>query len=149
MRRQFFMTGDKIWIPIACKKQTKKLSVYRNERQLYELQIPAGEIGAKGYACDYYAPVPLADCMGSTVILEGDFPEEFFLGIKFREEPPVQERRPALHFTANTGWVNDPNGLVYADGIYHLFFQYNPFDSEWSNMSWGHAVSRDLLHWEQ
>lgn len=149
MRRQIFMTGEKIWIPIACKRQTKKLTVFRDERQLYELQIPADESGAAGYACDYYAPIPLADCVGTTVILEGDFPGEFFSRIKFQEEPFVKDRRPALHFTAKTGWVNDPNGLVYADGIYHLFFQYNPFDSEWGNMSWGHAVSRDLIHWEQ
>ena len=56
--------------------------------------------------------------------------------------------RPLYHHTPTYGWMNDPNGMFYKDGVWHLYFQYNPYGSQWENMTWGHSTSRDLIHWE-
>ena len=59
-----------------------------------------------------------------------------------------KEERPDFHLSVRTGWMNDPNGFSYYNGNYHMFYQYYPYDSIWGPMHWGHAVSKDLLHWK-
>ena len=66
--------------------------------------------------------------------------------MSFNEE---QLYRPNFHFTPQNNWMNDPNGMFYLDGEYHLFFQYYPEDNIWGPMHWGHAISNDLITWEE
>ncbi|GLU51300.1 levanase [Dyadobacter frigoris] len=72
-----------------------------------------------------------------------------FKGYAQPQTPVVTPQwRPQYHFSAPANWINDPNGLLYLHGEYHLYYQYNPFENQWGHMSWGHATSKDLVHWK-
>jgi len=76
----------------------------------------------------------------------------FSLNLKAQDNIKISEEqlyRPNFHFSPKKGWMNDPNGLYYKDGVYHLFFQYYPDDNKWGPMHWGHATSKDLIKWEE
>ena len=68
--------------------------------------------------------------------------------VKAQEKLYQEKFRPQYHFSPKINWTNDPNGLVYVKGVYHLFYQFNPFENTWGHMTWGHATSKDLIHWK-
>lgn len=111
---------------------------------------------------DYTVPFDLNPYKGHDVILDVVIPQSrgsvreakddaCWRGIVLADTFDTANRetyRPAFHHTPLYGWMNDPNGMFYKDGRWHLYYQYNPYGSKWQNMTWGHSVSDDLVNWE-
>lgn len=110
---------------------------------------------------DYFVPLDLSGYEGKPLLLKfklssndpvrGKLSAVCCREMKLSDTFDTENRekfRPVYHFSPRYGWMNDPNGMVYKDGVYHLFYQYNPYGSKWGNMSWGHTVSKDLVNWQ-
>lgn len=104
---------------------------------------------------DYWVFCDISAFKGKTLTISYPLPDEALSLLYQSDEIAGQDslysekNRPQFHFSSKRGWNNDPNGLIYYDGEYHLFYQHNPYEREWGNMHWGHAVSKDLIHWEE
>jgi fructan beta-fructosidase len=116
------------------------------EQITYDVHLAVNKI-------DYRVPLDVKKWKEKTVSLSFFGLKESILGVNEIKQTDKfdfkydETYRPKFHFSPEHGWMNDPNGMVYLDGEYHLFFQYNPYGSMWGNMSWGHAVSTDLTSW--
>lgn len=105
-----------------------------------------------------YRFMTMAVCLSAMLVACNDEDDEY-MGptgepeLIEKDEPTYntynEQFRPQIHYTPARNWTNDPNGMVYADGVWHLFYQYNPWGHDWGNMSWGHATSTDLMHWKE
>ena len=107
---------------------------------------------------DYFVPYELKGADLLDITFHGDRRQKGAVGefvcwreMKYSDTFDTTNRehfRPIYHHTPLYGWMNDPNGMFYKDGVWHLYYQFNPYGSQWENMTWGHSTSKDLIHWE-
>ena len=163
--------GKYLLVPVWAGQKEKNVSLCIDDGKEIFLRLPLCSLDSTQKEPSFFASIPLlskssmqsaeSNALNSTLSIafhtllltvDEDLEEGILSLFSFTDVVPHVKtlgKRPCIHFTANAGWINDPNGMVYKDGVYHLYFQYNPFNTQWENMCWGYAVSSDLLHWEQ
>ncbi len=165
------LAGDYVNIRISAAEKSKYLLIPVEEKAWEsQIQIVADNILVRTInvriatnKVDYWVPVLLDEFRGKELVLQThmgyDHNAHGGAGIKPRvndirlsdtfDKSNREKFRPEFHHTPDYAWMNDPNGMFYMDGTWHLFYQYNPYGSMWGNMNWGHATSTDLIHWQQ
>ena len=151
--KEFTISAKYLILPIQNKGKSGKLGVYVDGESFldYEVGLATGPD-----TTDWYAFFSIDRFKGKKAkVVVSRATENGFALVKQSDTIPGEEGfygeqlRPQYHFTAKTGWLNDPNGLVFCRGVYHLYYQHNPVALPWGNMTWGHAVSSDLVHWKE
>ena len=151
-RRELLASSRYLHLPVRQDSPMRRLRVLSEGRIVREFDIKLA-----GGQPQFEVFLDLKPLEGRSLVLETQLPAESkaLEQIKLAADVPDAGRlyreahRPQFRFTSRRGWLNDPNGLVWFDGEYHLFYQHNPYGWEWGNMHWGHAVSRDLVHWTE
>ncbi|KAA6335374.1 Levanase, partial [termite gut metagenome] len=146
---RFKATDKYLLLPIEDTSEELKTNIFIDGKEIagYIIRLAKDKV-------DYWVPLDLSEWQGKEIRIDISGLNESAVCLKKIKQSDTfdfkynETYRPAYHFTPPYGWMNDPNGMVYYAGEYHLFYQYNPFGTRWQNMSWGHAVSTDLVHWE-
>jgi fructan beta-fructosidase len=149
--RELALTRRYLHLPVRTGAPKRRMKLEVDGRIVREFEIELAHQDPQ-----FWASVDVAAWTGRTLRMEarGASPDDLGAvtqGDDLQGSGPAYREplRPQFHFTSRRGWLNDPNGLVYHDGEYHLFYQHNPYGWSWGNMHWGHAVSRDLVSWEE
>ena len=144
---QITVRNKYIILPVNMYSKLKKIRFYEKGKLVWDIDAHIDFTNPR-----FFTYVNISHLIGKTLVVASE--PEIDMDFSFADEIPEQgyyseEFRPLVHFSARIGWINDPNGLVYANDTYHMFFQHNPADSSWGNMTWGHAISKDLVHWRE
>ena len=144
-------------LPVQEREENANISVMVGGRQVQSLNVKLAVDKV-----DYYVPLDIQRFGAKNLLLDINFygdrrftgaMKDFLCWKEMKQSDTFdsanRERfRPSYHHTPVYGWMNDPNGMFYKDGVYHLYYQWNPYGSQWENMTWGHSTSKDLVHWE-
>lgn len=149
--------GNYLLLPVQESAEMSNVKVIANNAQLKTFNVKLASTHI-----DYYVPLDLGEFKGQKglmldVHVNGNYRNDggvatftCWKNMKLADSYDTTNReqyRPIYHHTPAYGWMNDPNGMFYKDGVWHLYFQHNPYGSQWENMTWGHSTSKDLLHW--
>ncbi|MBR1447522.1 MAG: DUF4980 domain-containing protein [Prevotella sp.] len=149
--------GHYLLLPVQEREENATVKVMAAGQQVQSLNVKLAVD-----QIDYYVPLDIQRFGAKDLLLDITFQgDRRFTGamkdfvcwkeMKQSDTFDTQNRerfRPVYHHTPRYGWMNDPNGMFYKDGVYHLYYQWNPYGSQWENMTWGHSTSKDLIHWE-
>ncbi|WP_294586700.1 DUF4980 domain-containing protein [uncultured Phocaeicola sp.] len=144
------VSEEYLLLPIQENAPESKIGIIKNNKQegtYMNVRLAREKV-------DYYMPLSLSAYKGQHISIDVQgLPESAICWkeLKMSDSFDLANReafRPVYHHTPAYGWMNDPNGMFYKDGVYHLYFQYNPYGSMWGNMHWGHSTSTDLAHWK-
>ena len=153
-RATFVAEKRYLYVPIRTGATVRRTRLFKDGESVREMNLEL----AGSETPSFIAAIDLSFWPDAELTLDaGEFHggESVFANLKQSDELPGHESmyeerdRPRFHFTSKIGWLNDPNGLVWHDGVWHLFYQHNPYGWNWGNMHWGHAVSSDLAHWTE
>jgi fructan beta-fructosidase len=152
LRRELVVEHRYLHLPVKTGAPMRRMKFHVGAKTVRDFDIELAE-GKP----DFWVFSDLAPFKGLKLAIETTLPADSTVLEKIAAADDVpdaanlykEKHRPQFHFSARRGWLNDPNGLVYFDGEYHLFFQHNPYGWNWGNMHWGHAVSKDLVHWTE
>ena len=149
--------GKYLLLPVQEREENANISVLVAGQQVQSLNVKLAVDKV-----DYYVPLNIERFGAKDLLLDITFygdrrftgaMKDFLCWKEIKQSDTFdtanrEKFRPSFHHTPAYGWMNDPNGMFYKDGVYHLYYQWNPYGSQWENMTWGHSTSKDLIHWE-